>query len=282
MSETAKLKIFRFHEGMEAQVYTDYEVPMSEVTTVLQALFYIRDNYDDVPAFRRYQCNRGQCVSCVMNINRKIRRACTTKLEPEMLLEPTTGYPVVRDLVVDFGTTFDGNYKRQGTVIERERQQLQAVPRFHLEFDGSLCDACGVCVAVCPKNKRPNVQSKYGEDVTGGVTLAVIKGTLEIRRFCYQCDPAACMNACPLDAISRDPASGAVTIIEDKCIACGLCVVACPYENIGLYMERGKAIKCDLCLGKPKCVPACPQSALILVGQKKPWTSILTGDKAVG
>ena len=267
MGERAKLRIFRFDESRAHPSYTDYEVPMAEVTTVLQALFYIRDHYDDVPAFRRYQCNRGQCCSCLMTINHRPRRACVTKVEPEMVLEPLKGYPIIRDLVVDYGSTNDGYFKRNGTALEWAGNQLKAVPRYHLEIDPDFCTGCELCVQACPKNHRENVQTRYGEEVAGEVTLVLKQYLIEAVRFCHQCDPAACLDVCPLDALARDPGSGAVVVNEEKCIACGLCLNACPYENIVLYMERGKALKCDLCLGQPECVAACPEGAIQVVGQ---------------
>lgn len=269
MSDLATLRVFRFNPAMPEPVYTTYAVSMDQVTTVLQALFYIKENCDDVPAFRRYQCNRGQCCSCLMTINGRPRRACVTKLEPDMVLEPLKGYPVVRDLIVDYGRTNDGYFARTGTVVEWSGNQLTAVPRFHLEIDPEACTGCGLCVEACPKNAPANAQSKYGEQVSGRVTLEVQDALARAVRFCHQCDPAACLAVCPLDAIVRDPASGAVTVNEEKCIGCGLCLQACPYENIVLYMERGKALKCDLCLGQPACVAACPDLAITLTGQKK-------------
>jgi len=90
---------------------------------------------------------------------------------------------------------------------------------------------------------------------------------VNVGRFCHQCDPAACLDVCPTNALVRTE-SGAIMVLEDKCIGCALCINTCPYDNITLHMERGKAIKCDLCGGKPKCVEACPTSALKLIGQK--------------
>src|SRR3990172_6367672 len=103
MMDTARLKIFRYHPGMEAPTYKDYEVPLEKNLSVLKALFLIADTHEDPPAFRRYYCNRGQCASCVMTINGRMRRACATQLHEETTLEPAYGYPVIRDLVVDFG-----------------------------------------------------------------------------------------------------------------------------------------------------------------------------------
>ncbi len=50
---------------------------------------------------------------------------------------------------------------------------------------------------------------------------------------------------------------GVVVIDEQKCIGCKQCVQACPFGAIQMHPVTKKAIKCDLCGGKPKCVEIC-------------------------
>jgi Fe-S-cluster-containing dehydrogenase component len=54
---------------------------------------------------------------------------------------------------------------------------------------------------------------------------------------------------------------------EDKCIGCGLCQKACPWDMMSFDREKQKASKCFLCDGEPKCVKACPAAALTYM----PW-----------
>jgi Fe-S-cluster-containing hydrogenase component 2 len=77
---------------------------------------------------------------------------------------------------------------------------------------------------------------------------------------CYQCNPAPCVDACTEEAIIRGK-SDAWVIDRDKCIGCGLCVDACPYDVIVLDSEN-VAMKCDLCNGNPSCVEFCPTHAI--------------------
>ncbi len=44
---------------------------------------------------------------------------------------------------------------------------------------------------------------------------------------CRQCEDAPCANVCPNGAISRD--KGFVHVMQERCIGCKTCVVACPY-----------------------------------------------------
>lgn len=82
---------------------------------------------------------------------------------------------------------------------------------------------------------------------------------------CKQCKDPYCGNACPVDAISEDANTGARIVDEEKCIACGACVRACPFGMIVQDTESGKSKKCTLCWGSPACVAGCPNSALQFV-----------------
>ena len=53
--------------------------------------------------------------------------------------------------------------------------------------------------------------------------------------------------------------------IEDACIGCWSCVMACPYGAVQRNLKAKKANKCDLCPERenPACVDACPNRALV-------------------
>ncbi len=78
---------------------------------------------------------------------------------------------------------------------------------------------------------------------------------------CYHCEDPWCMNACPSEAITRDPDTGAVIINDDLCTMCLICVDACPFEAIKIAPD-GMVYKCDLCQGDPVCVWSCTREAL--------------------
>ena len=82
---------------------------------------------------------------------------------------------------------------------------------------------------------------------------------------CSQCAEAWCLHACPVDAITINPGTGAKDVSEDVCVGCKVCTIACPFGTVNYNADSGKVIKCDLCGGDPACVEACPTEAITYV-----------------
>jgi len=101
----SKLKVFRFDPEVKKGPYFEYyNIPViSENMSVLEALRYVVSHIDPTLAFRDYFCKTNQCGMCVMQINGVNSFACHTKIEKEMEIKPAKNYPVIKDLVVDFG-----------------------------------------------------------------------------------------------------------------------------------------------------------------------------------
>jgi len=85
--------------------YQEYDIESKESMSVLLLIKHIHDNIDRTLAYRNVACYLGVCTGCIMNINGKNLRACSTIVEPgdKLTIEPAKRYIVVRDLVVDFG-----------------------------------------------------------------------------------------------------------------------------------------------------------------------------------
>jgi succinate dehydrogenase/fumarate reductase-like Fe-S protein len=127
-SEPVLLKIFRYDPGTDrAPTYKTYRVPWQEGLLLLGAIKYVRHHLDETLAFRDYCCGCSWCMSCMMMVDGKGMRTCSRPLKPgeTLLVEPMRGFPVIKDLVVDFGvtlTTPDGTFRKmEGTVIRKER-----------------------------------------------------------------------------------------------------------------------------------------------------------------
>ncbi len=80
---------------------------------------------------------------------------------------------------------------------------------------------------------------------------------------CTQCSEAWCQQACPVDAISTDAATGVKQVDEALCVGCKVCTIACPFGTVNYNAATGKVIKCDLCGGDPACAKACPTGAIV-------------------
>ena len=82
---------------------------------------------------------------------------------------------------------------------------------------------------------------------------------------CTQCDEAWCMKACPVNAIVINRATGSKDVLEDVCVGCKVCTIACPFGTINYNVDSGKVVKCDLCGGNPACAEACPTQAITYI-----------------
>ena len=97
-------------------------------------------------------------------------------------------------------------------------------------FDQSRCTGCRDCTVACKNwHQFPPGPLKYLK------VYEYEKGAFPTVRIhfqwvpCYHCEKPVCMDACPVDAISKEPKYGAVLIDADKCTGCRNCYEECPY-----------------------------------------------------
>ena len=123
-------------------------------------------------------------------------------------------------------------------------------------LDMDRCIGCHSCSAACFYSHQGMPNISYG---------IIEEGTLPV--ICRQCEEPACVEACPVEALRREP-SGVVRRSRMLCIGCGSCVYACPFGVIPPDLSRHQVAKCDLCEervlagGVPRCVSACTSGAL--------------------
>jgi anaerobic dimethyl sulfoxide reductase subunit B (iron-sulfur subunit) len=85
------------------------------------------------------------------------------------------------------------------------------------------------------------------------------------------CAEPACVNACPVQAISKRGEDGIVIVDRGKCIGCKACLKACAF-GAPQFGADGKMQKCDMCFDRadlnkefPPCIETCPTKALQFV-----------------
>jgi Fe-S-cluster-containing dehydrogenase component len=135
----------------------------------------------------------------------------------------------------------------------------------HLHFfiDPNRCIGCQACVQACTECDTHRGESmihlEYVERSRSVQTVPVV---------CMHCEQPTCAEVCPADAIKRTGDGVVQSARKPRCIACGNCVLACPFGVPELYADRQIMMKCDMCYDrssvgkKPMCAAVCPSQAL--------------------
>jgi Fe-S-cluster-containing hydrogenase component 2 len=129
----------------------------------------------------------------------------------------------------------------------------------HIVVDPSKCSGCRYCELWC----------SYAHEKVFSTSLSrirVVKDDLLGMDFpivCQRCEEVACVLACPAGALHLD-SEGIVRLEKEKCLKCGACSDACPYDAVFQSPVDGSPLICDLCGGDVTCVAKCPTNALSL------------------
>ena len=152
--------------------------------------------------------------------------------------------------------------------------------RYGIYIDVGRCLGCFGCLVAC----------KNWHGIKAGVggrrcLLDFVEGTFPaIERWifpasCMQCDNAPCIPVCPVEANLRRK-DGILTIDVEKCIGCGECIEACPYNARYINPETEKADGCDFCSDRidsgliPYCVESCTGEAMVFGDLDDPSSEI--------
>jgi formate dehydrogenase iron-sulfur subunit len=138
--------------------------------------------------------------------------------------------------------------------------------RFHVDM--RRCIGCKSCVVACnEQNGNPAaINWRRVAEVEGGWYPNTHRSYLSMG--CNHCVNPTCLSGCPVDAYTKDMATGIVRHSADACIGCQYCTWNCSYGVPQYNPERGVVGKCDMCHGRlalgqaPACVSACPEAAI--------------------
>ena len=164
-------------------------------------------------------------------------------------------------------------------------------------YDSTICIGCKVCQHGCKENNEmpaeftirpPEMVDRIWDDPIdlSSKTLEIIKaykvGTGEeknsdvngfafIKRNCMHCVDPACVSACPVSALKKNPVNGVVTYDKKACIGCRYCQIACPFGIPKFEFDKPfpQIRKCQFCNhrfaeGKySACCEFCPTGASI-------------------
>ena len=168
---TRTFNVYRYDPDTPDNPRVDsYEVDISGVSMVLDALIKIKDEMDAGLAFRR-SCREGVCGSCAMNINGANTLACTKAMDElpsgDISVYPLPSQPVMKDLVTDLS-----NFYKQHAFIEpflktkdaEPETEWNQSPEDRAKLDGLYeCILCACCSTSCPSYWW-NGEKEGGED----------------------------------------------------------------------------------------------------------------------
>lgn len=144
-------------------------------------------------------------------------------------------------------------------------------------FDSTRCTGCRTCEMACNdyNDLTDGISYRKVYDCEGGAFETAEDGTVTTTAYvyhvslgCQHCNDPACVHVCPTKAMHKDPDTGIVSVDASKCIGCGYCHMACPYNVPTVDRAKGCSVKCDGCASRvaegknPICVDACPLRAL--------------------
>lgn len=220
-NKKVNLKIYRFNpEKNEKPYYETYVVPLYKGMTLLDALFYIKENIDSSLSFRAY-CRAAICGSCSILVNGHPKLACKTQVKimlelfetDTLKLDPLPSYKVIRDLVVDYDKAITKLVKVKPYLIPDpnvvplgEDRETIIYPEEHKKYDPYTdCILCGACFAMCPVKD-------LDENYAGPLQFARLARFTEDKR----------------DALKEERPKLAFTLDVWNCLRCERCTDVCP------------------------------------------------------
>src|SRR6056297_3305571 len=172
----------RRQDGLGQEPYWQlFSVPHEaemNVISILQRIAAIGKTVDGqkvAPVAWDCGCLEEVCGSCTMVINGRVRQSCSALVErlladqpDEIVLEPMSKFPVVRDLMVDRKRLFHSLKRVKAWVpvdsyydMGAGERQLRSTQERNYPL--SQCMSCGCCLEACPQYAKIELKREEGE-----------------------------------------------------------------------------------------------------------------------
>ncbi len=144
--------------------------------------------------------------------------------------------------------------------------------RYGMLVDMRKCIGCQACTVSCSMENLPPLGQfrttvlQYEIDQTD---KSVPSAMVSLPRLCNHCDNPPCVPVCPVQATFQRT-DGIVLVDNERCVGCGYCVQACPYDARFINHETQTADKCTFCEHRlavgllPACVESCVGGARVI------------------
>lgn len=139
---------------------------------------------------------------------------------------------------------------------------------YGMVIDLRRCVGCFSCQVTCKvENNVPFEDFRARVNIAERGTFPDVKRNF-LPMLCNHCAKAPCIEVCPVKA-SYKREDGVVLIRDERCIGCGYCIQACPYNARYLDPNLHIAQKCTFCVHRidnglpPACVHNCMGKARV-------------------
>lgn len=159
------LKVRRQQDPSSEPTFETFSIPYRPRLNVIGLLQEVArnpvtlDGKKTTPIAYDCSCLEEVCGACSMVINGQARQACSAlvdKIGTDILLEPMSTFPILRDLKVNRERMFDALKRVRAWVDIDGTYDLGPGPRMkdkdqQIAYELSKCMTCGVCLEVCPQ-----------------------------------------------------------------------------------------------------------------------------------
>lgn len=137
-------------------------------------------------------------------------------------------------------------------------------------IDASKCVGCLNCSAACMNAHCSEGNSVFSLDMSSRKNpprnFIYQKEDKYYPIFCRNCDDPDCVKTCMSGALRKNGETGLIEYDEEKCAACYMCVMMCPYGHPVPDEETHSVVRCTFCQDtkdkEQACVGACPTKAI--------------------